>query len=130
MPRKIENRRSVRRQDIPDAVEATVEFLMSDGVRRRVPLVNISLNDLCFENPTKAPAIQSGIHLTDVVVRVGKFSFECNLAVQRTWRQFQRGVQCGARLYPKTESDQNELVSLMASFRSKETEQTAEDSTA
>jgi hypothetical protein len=129
MPRKIENRRSENRQDIPAAVDATVEFLMSDGVRRRVPLVNISLNDLCFENPPDAPAIHSGILLPDVVVRVGELSFECNLSIHRTWRQFQKGVHCGARLYPKTESDQNELVAVMASLE-KMAEESSEEPTA
>jgi hypothetical protein len=129
MPRKIENRRSERRQDIPDAVDATVELLMSDGVRRRVRLLNISLNDLCFENPPHAPAIHSGILLPDVVVRVGQLSFECNLSVHRTWRQSRKGVHCGARLYPKTESDQNELVAIMASLE-KMAEEANEEPTA
>jgi hypothetical protein len=116
MPKKIEDRRSAKRHPIPDKANAGVEVEMSSGKRRRLRLVNLSVNDLCFEVPQGAFEIRAGTDLSNVRVQIGKLHIECHITVTRTWRQFDGSYHCGARLYPKSETDQNELVSLIAAF--------------
>ena len=126
MPKKIEDRRTARRHPIPDKANAGVEIKMSDGKRRRLRLVNLSVNDLCFEVPQGAFEMRAGTDLSNVLVQIGKLQIECNLAVTRTWGQFDGSHHCGARLYPKSESDQNELVSLIAAFDALQLSQSAD----
>jgi len=116
MPKRIQDRRSSKRHPIPDKANAGVEVEMSDGKRRRLRLVNLSVNDLCFEVPQGAFELRTGTDLANALVQIGKLQIECHLSVTRTWRQFDGSHHCGARLYPKSESDQNELVSLIAAF--------------
>jgi hypothetical protein len=101
---------------ISRALDARVELRTPDGVERKLRLVDISVNDLCFEVPSDVPTFATGANLADVRVCVAHFTVECHLAVLRTWKQFDSATHCGARLYPKNESDQNELVSLIAAL--------------
>ena len=117
MPRDISNRRNVNRQKIPAMLSASLQARTPDGVSRKLPIVDVSPTDVCFASPSSAPLIEIGCVLTDVWVQVADFGIECNLTVQRTWRQFDGSYHCGARLYPKTEDDQNELVSLVAALQ-------------
>jgi hypothetical protein len=116
MPRDVRNRRSEKRQSVPRFLYAGVEVRWPDGKQRRLDLVDISPTDLCFAVAPGIAKIEKDTNLTDVRVQVGNFSFECHLCVLRSWRQFDLGYHYGARLYPKTESDQNELMSLIATL--------------
>jgi hypothetical protein len=116
MPRDIQDRRGGTRHKLPKAITAELEVEMSDGQRWRFPLLDISLNDACFRMPAGAPEVQTGTNLADAVIRAGNFAIGCHLSVLRTWRLSDRSLECGARLYPKGEADQNELISFVSAL--------------
>ena len=124
MPREIRNRRSSRRQVVPRFLDARVEASGIRGEARSYRVVDISVQDLCFEVPVGTETVQTGNNLTDVTIRAGHFSIECHLAVLRTWKPLSSVIHCGARLYPKSEDDQNELVALVNALESTSREQT------
>jgi len=120
MPRDIRNRRTGRRQKVPKALFAEVELVDLDGVPRNCRLVDVSMNDLCFEISAGEPRIEPGTNLANVKIRVANFEVDCHISVARTWRQFDAAHHCGGRLFPKSEDDQNELASVVAALEAAE----------
>ena len=118
MPRDIAERRSVRRQKVPWKNGAEVEVTVPGGKRRRFRLIDFSVGNLCFAVPAGVTGIEAGCTLPDSLVVVGKLTVECHLSVVRTWRQMDGSSHCGAKLFPKSEADQNDLVGLVAALES------------
>jgi hypothetical protein len=113
MPREIRNRRSGRRQVAPRFLDIRLEVNDSRGKTQSYRVVDISVQDVGFEVPTENAEVRKGDNLTDVTIRAGHFAIGCHLAVLRTWKPLSSIIHCGARLYPKSEDDQNELVALV-----------------
>ena len=116
MPIDVPNRRIGNRLPSPRFLGAVVELPAVAGAPLRLPLVDISLYDLCFAVPVGLPPIARGTSFAGATVRAGHFAIHCNLTVTRTWRQSDSITHCGARLYPVSDTDQNELVSFAAAL--------------
>ena len=121
MPKEIEDRRTYNRKKVPWKTGAMVEIEVPGGSRQRFALLDFSVGNVCFEVPAGITGIEAGVDLGDSRVIVGKLEIECHLSVVRTWRQFNGSCHYGARLFPKTEEDQNELITLVAAMEKFET---------
>ncbi len=118
MPLRVSNRRQDRRYALPTDVGAEIEFDVPDGGHHRLPLLNISVFGLAFFIPEPIPGIEAGIMLADVQIQVGSLVIRGNLAVQHTLRDHLSNHKCGAQFYPASDTDRNELVSLVSRLES------------
>lgn len=114
MPRIIKNRRGDTRYGLPRDLGAEVEFEGTDGARHRLTLAEISVGGFAFLVPDRLPGIAAGAMLKDAVIRVGRLEIRGNLGVLHVTRSSKSEYKCGARYYPATDSDRNELISLVA----------------
>ncbi len=118
MPLKIKNKRKDRRYALPTDVGAEIEFDVLDGGHYRLPLLSISSSGLAFVVPEPILEIDAGIILADVLIHVGSVMIRGNLKLRHTLRDHPRDHKCGARFYPASDTDRNELVSLLARLES------------
>ncbi len=118
MPLMVKNRREDRRYALPTDVGAEIEFDVPGGGHYRLPLRNIGSLGLAFYIPEPLPEIEAGIMLTDAQIHVGSLVIRGNLAVQHTLRDHLSNHKCGAQFYPASDTDRNELVSLLSSLES------------
>ncbi len=118
MPLKDREKREERRYDLPTDLGAEIEFDAPDGGRYRLPLLEISGLGLAFFIPEPIPGIEAGITLANGRILVGALVIGGNLVVQHTLRDGLTGHKCGAQFYPASDTDRNELVSLLSSLES------------
>ncbi len=118
MPLMVKNRREDRRYALPTNLGAEIEFDGPDGRCYRLPLLEVSGLGLAFFIPEPIPGIEAGITLADVQIRVGSLVIRGNLVVQHTLREHPRNHKCGALFYPASDTDRNELVSLLSRLKS------------
>jgi hypothetical protein len=93
---------------------AEIEFNIPDGGRYRLPLLNISSLGLAFAMPDPIPEIEAGMKLADAQIRVGPLVIRGNLTVQHILRDYPTKHKCGAQFYPTSDTDRNELISLLS----------------
>ncbi len=118
MPLKVKNIREARRYTLPTDLGAEIEFDGPDGGSYRLPLLEISGLGLAFFIPEPIPGIEAGITLADVQIQVGSLVIRGNLALQHTLRDHPSNHKCGAQFYPASDTDRNELVSLLLRLES------------
>ncbi len=118
MPLKVKNMREERRYSLPADLGAKIEFDVSDGGHYRFQLLNISGLGLAFFIPGPIPGIEVGIMLADAQIQVGSAVIRGTIAVKHTLPDHPWDYKCGAQFYPVSDTDSNELVSLLASLES------------
>ncbi len=118
MPLRLKNVRVERRYALPKDLGAEIEFDVPDGGHYRLPLLNISVLGLAFFIPEPIPGIEAGIMLTDAQIHVGSLVIRGNLVVQHIMRDHPSKQKCGAQFYPASDTDRNELVSLLSRLES------------
>ena len=111
-------RREERRFVLPTDLGAEIEFDVPDGGHYRLPLLNISSLGLAFRIPEPIPEIEAGIMLADAQIHVGPLVIRGNLALQHTLQDHASYHKCGAQFYPASDTDRNELVSLLSRLES------------
>ena len=116
MPLRVKNIREARRYALPIDVGAEIEFDVPDGGHYRLPLLNIGGLGLAFSIPEPIPEIEAGIMLADAQIHVGSLVIRGNLAVEHVLRD--HPSKCGAQFYPTSDTDRNELVSLLSRLES------------
>ncbi len=118
MPLKIKNKRKDRRYALPADVGAEIEFDVLDGGHYRLPLLNITSLGLAFSIPEPIPELKAGTMLAAAKIHVGSLVIRGNLVVQHILRDHPSKHKCGAQFYPASDSDRNELVSLLSRLKS------------
>ena len=114
MPRVIKNRREDTRYDLPRNLGGEIEFDGPDGGRHRLPLAEVSVGGFAFFIPGGLAGIMSGATLSDAVIRVDRLVMRGNLAVLHVTRGSGSDCTCGVQFFPATDSDRNELTSLVS----------------
>jgi hypothetical protein len=116
MARQVPNRREDAREEIPAPLGAAIEFQGPDGARLAVRLISVSARGASFSivMPSQFHRIEKGAVLKDAVIRVGNTVVHGNLSVAHTTRGFDKDYTCGVLFYPASESDRNELTTLVA----------------
>ena len=117
MPIKVKNKRGDLRYAIPTDVGAEIEFDLLDDGHYRLPLLNINSLGLAFSIPEPMPDIKPGCMLVAAKIHVGSLVIRGNLVVQHIVRGHSKH-NCGAQFYPASDTDRNELVSLMSRLKS------------
>ena len=116
---RIKNKRGDRRYALPVDLSASIEFDVAEGWRHRFQLLNISRLGLAFFIPGPIPGeIKAGIMLTDAQIQVGSVVIRGTIAVQHTLPDHPSNYKCGAQFYPASDTDRNELVSLVSRLES------------
>ena len=118
MPLRAEDMREDRRYDLSSDLGAEIEFDVPDGGRYRLPLLNISGLGLAFSIPEPIPEIEAGIMLAAAQIHVGSLVIRGNLVVLHIVRDHPSKQECGAQFYPASDTDRNELVSLLSRLKS------------
>jgi hypothetical protein len=113
MPKQIQNRDEPR-YPVPSAMGAELEFDRPDGTRHRYSLLDVSMRGACFAMPLRSEGIDAGAMLVNALLLVDDVKIGGNLAVQHTTRQFRANYTCGVQFFPRTDLDQNQLVSLVS----------------
>ncbi len=113
---RVKNKRQERRYALPTDLGAEIEFDVPDRGHYRLPLLNISSLGLAFFIPEPIPEIEAGIMLADAQIHVGSLVIRGNLAVENVLRN--HPSKCGAQFYPTSDTDRNELVSLLSRLES------------
>ena len=114
MPLRVKNIREARRYALPIDVGAEIEFDVPDGGHYRLPLLNISVHGLAFFIPDPLPGIEAGIMLAAAQIHVGSLVIRGNLVLRHTPREHPSDNKCGTLFYPTSDTDRNELVSLLS----------------
>ena len=114
MPLKVKNRREDHRYALPTDLGAEIAFDVPDGGHHRLPLLNISVFGLAFFIPEPIPGIEAGIMLADAQIQIGSVVIRGNLALRHTPRDHPSSYKCGAQFYTASDTDRNELVSLLS----------------
>ena len=107
-------RREDPRYFLPLASRAEMEFDGPDGTRHRYPLLNISIRGASFSLPLRFEGIDEGAMLGNAVMRVDDLEIQGNFTVHHSTRRFRASYSCGVQFYPKTDLDQNQLVSFVS----------------
>ena len=118
MPLKTKNRREDRRYSLPTHLGAEIEFSCPDGGRYRLPLLELSGLGLAFFVPERIPGIVAGVMLADTQIQIGSLVIRGNLTVLHTLQEHSSNHKCGAQFYPASDTDRNELVSLLGRLES------------
>ena len=124
MPLRVKNRRVERRYALPTDLGAEIEFDVPFGGHYRLPLLNISVFGLAFFIPEPIPGIEAGIMLADAQIHVGSLVIRGKLALHHSLRDHPFNHKCGARFYPASDTDRNELVSLLSRLSMSQPHQT------
>ncbi len=114
MPLKVKNKRGDRRYALPIDVGAEIEFDVPDGGHYRLPLLNISVHGLAFSIPEPIPEIKAGCMLAAAQIHVGSLMIRGTLVLRHTPREHPSDHKCGTQFYPASDTDRNELVSLLS----------------
>ncbi len=107
-------RREDPRYFLPQALGAELEFDGPDGTRQRYPLLDISIRGASFSLPLRLEGIDEGAMLGNAVIRVDDLEIQGNLTVLHATRRFRANYSCGVQFYPKSDLDQNQLVSFVS----------------
>ena len=107
-------RREDPRYFLPHALGAEMEFDGPDGTRHRYPLLDISIRGASFSLPLRLEGIDEGAMLGNAVIRVDDLEIQGNFSVLHATRRFRAHYSCGVQFYPKTDLDQNQLVSFVS----------------
>ncbi len=118
MPSRVKNVRAERRYALPPDLGAEIEFDVPDGGHYRLPLLNISVFGLAFFIPEPILEIEAGIMLADAQIHVGSLVIHGKIVVQHTLPDHPSNYKCGAQFYPASDTDRNELVSLLSRLKS------------
>ncbi len=112
MPLKVMRKRADRRYALPTGAE--IEFDVPDGGHYRLPLLNISGLGVAFSIPGPIPGVEAGSMLADAQIHVGSLVIRGKLALHHSLRDHPFNHKCGARFYPASDTDHNELISLLS----------------
>ncbi len=121
MPLKAKERRA-RRYALPADLGAEIEFDIPFGGHYRLRLFNISSSGLAFFVPEPILEIEAGIMVNDAEIHVdsqihfGSLVIRGNLVLRHTPREHPSDHKCGAQFYPASDTDRNELVSLLSNL--------------
>ncbi len=118
MPLKVKNKREDRRYALPTEVGAEVEFDVLNGGHYHLPLLNINSLGLAFSIPEPIPELKVGSMLAAAQIHVGSLVIRGSLVVQHIVRDHPSKQKCGAEFYPASDTDRNELVSLLSRLKS------------
>ncbi len=113
-------RRKDPRYFLPHALGAELEFDGPDGERYRFPLMDISIRGASFSLPLRPEGIDEGAMLPNASILVDDLEIKGNLAVHYTVRRFRANYSCGVEFFPKTDIDQNQLVSFVSRLEAKD----------
>ena len=113
MPTQIE-RREETRYFLSNALRAEMEFDDPYGTRCRYPLMDLSTRGASFSLPLQFDGIEEGAMLPNAVILIGDLEIRGNLAVHHATAHFQANYSCGVQFFPRTDDDQNQLVSFVA----------------
>ncbi len=81
-------------------------------------MLNISVHGLAFFSPEPIPEIVAGIMLAAAQIHVGSLVIRGNLALRHPLQDQPFNHKCGAQFYPASDTDRNELVSLLSRLES------------
>ena len=113
-------RREDPRYFLPHALGAELEFDGPDGERYRYPLMDISIRGASFSLPLRPEGIEEGAMLPNASILVDDLEIRGNLTVLHATRRFRANYSCGVQFYPKTDIDQNQLVSFVSRLDAQE----------
>lgn len=118
------NEQPQRREDpryrLPYALGAEMAFDGPDGTRHRYDLINISIRGASFFLPERRRGIQQGAMLLNAVILVDDLEIQGNVAVLHATPRLRQSFSCGVQFYPKTDFDQNQLVSFVSRLDAQE----------
>ncbi len=109
MPVKNKQRRADSRYALLTELGAEIEFDVPDGGRCRLQMLDVSGLGVAFTIPEPIPEIEVGISLADAQIHIGALVIRGNLAVQHISKH-----KCGAQFFPASDTDRNELASLLS----------------
>ena len=114
MPRQVQDRREDGRRRLPEFVEAEIAFNAPDGSAHRYPLKELSVNGGSFELPARVPGLEPGAACSAGRVCVGDIEIKVNLQIRHVTRGVGTSYECGARLFPTSDEDRNEMAALIS----------------
>ena len=91
---------------------------MPDGIDWQLDLLDIGSGGVCFGLRDGLPAMEPGMELAKVVVRVGGTAISGSLSIAHATEEFGAGTICGARFRPAGPDDQRSLDAVMESLAS------------
>ncbi len=118
MPRTVQDRREDGRKRIPGFVGAEIEFTTPDGKAHRYPLIELSVAGGSWELPNRVPGLEPGVDCGGGVIHVGGLEIGVNLQIRHITRCEGSRYECGARFFPISDDDRNEMAALISRLAS------------
>ena len=113
MPKQVQDRREDGRTRIPGFVGSVIVFNGPDGTTHRYPLIELSVGGGSFELPTRIRGLDEGAVFGDGRICVGEIEIRVNLEIRHVTRTG-HVYECGARVFPASDEDRNEMAALVA----------------
>ena len=113
MPKQVQDRREDGRRRIPGFVGAVIAFNGPDGTAHRYPLIELSLAGGSFEIPARIGGLDKGAPCDGGRICVGEIEIKVNLQIRHVTR-VGHVYECGARIFPTSDEDRNEMAALIS----------------
>ena len=117
MPKQVEDRREDGRKRIPGFVGAVIAFTGPDGTDHRFPVIELSVAGASFELPARMPGLIEGAACGGGRICVGEIEIKVNMQIRHVTRAG-HVYECGARIFPASDDDRNEMTALIARLSS------------
>ena len=114
MPKQVQDRREDGRRRIPGFVGAVIAFTGPDGTAHRYPVIELSVGGGSFELPARIRGLQEGAACSAGRITVGEIEININLEIRHVTRGSGMVYECGARIFPASDEDRNEMAALVA----------------
>jgi len=113
MPKQVQDRREDGRKRIPGFVGAVIAFNGPDGTAHRYPIIELSVGGGSFELPARIRGLDEGAACAGGRICVGEIEIKVNLEIRHVTRVGPM-YECGARIFPTSDDDRNEMAALVA----------------
>ena len=114
MPKQVQDRREDGRKRIPGFVGAVIAFKGPDGTDHRFPIIELSVGGGSFELPARVRGLEAGAQCGGGSICVGEIEIKINLQIRHVTRSEGTLYECGARIFPTSDEDLNEMTALVA----------------
>jgi hypothetical protein len=95
-------------------VGAVIAFKGPDGTAHRFPIIELSVGGGSFELPARVKGLEAGASCGGGSICVGEIEIKINLQIRHVTRSDGTLYECGARIFPTSDEDLNELTALVA----------------
>ncbi len=118
MPRQVQDRREDWRQKLPEYIGAEIAFTGPDGEAHRYPLTELSVSGGSFELPSRVPGLEPNAACSNGRICVGDLEIKVNMQIRHVTRGIGTKYECGARIFPTSDEDRNEIAALISRLNS------------